>query len=270
MKLISFSGGLGNQIFEYAFYRYMSNKYENVRCVYRGLKEHNGLELDNCFQVNLPKPNLIYEICAICLGLLKKICPSTSLVDMSVGTACNNEDAIYIYGYKPDKKYLFLLSDYMEFNINNINEKNLAVIHLIENNKTVALHVRRGDYLSPRYAGRYVDLTATDYYRSSISIVKEHFEDAVFFIFSDDMEWCKNNLKIENITFVDWNKGKDSYIDMYLMSQCSAVITANSTFSFFGGLLGRKEKLVIYPDRWYKNRKTPDIFLDSWICVTYR
>lgn len=269
MKLISFSGGLGNQIFEYAFYKYMSNKYKNVRCVYRGLKEHNGLELDKYFQVSLPTPSLICEIYAICLGIFKKVCPSTNFVDTSVGMVCENEDATYIYGYKPDKKYLSLLSDCLEFKIDKLNEKNLTVIHLIEKNNTVALHVRRGDYLSSRYAGRYVDLTVTDYYYKSISIVKEHFENIVFLIFSDDIEWCKNNFKMDNITFVDWNTGEDSCLDMYLMSKCNAVITANSTFSFFGGLLGHKEKLVIYPDRWYINRQTPNIFLDSWVCVKY-
>lgn len=269
MKIISFSGGLGNQIFEYAFYRYMAERYKNVKCVYRGLKEHNGLELNKYFDVCLPVPNPFYEMFAAFLGGLKKFLPALKLVDTTAGCLCENEDAIYIYGYKPDKKYMNALVGNMKFKVGELNEKNQKLIQSINDQKTVAIHVRRGDYLSPRYAGRYVDLTSTNYYSKALSIIREKLGDVNFLIFSDDISWCKEYFKLDNLTFVDWNTGKDSFLDMYLMSECHAVVTANSTFSYFGGLLGRTGKIVIYPDKWYKCKKTPNIFMDSWNCVSF-
>ena len=84
-----------------------------------------------------------------------------------------------------------------------------------------------------------------------------------FFVFSDDIDWAKSIINVPNVTFVNNNKGKDSYIDMFLMSLCHHNIIANSTFSYWAARLNKKTNMVIYPSKWY-NTFTPDIFPESW------
>lgn len=249
----------------------MRNKYTNVKCVYRGLREHNGLEIDKYFKTEMPPKNMFYEILAAIAGLYKKINKKTKLVDNTSGGECENESALYIYGYKPHKKYLEDLSSELQFrDIVNANAANKSAIETLKLNNVVGIHVRRGDYLTPTYAGRYVDLSSSDYYSKAIGIVCAKIESPLYFVFSDDIPWCKDNLILPNAQYIDWNTGCNSYMDMYLMSLCKGLITANSTFSFFGGLLGRKEKIVVYPDKWYTHKPTPDIFPDNWIKLEIR
>ena len=86
--------------------------------------------------------------------------------------------------------------------------------------------------------------------------------DATFFVFSNDMEWTKNNILNlgKRVVYVDWNQGDDSYLDMFLMSHCKACIMANSTFSFWGAKIGSR-KDIIYPAKWSNSPfGNPDIF----------
>lgn len=94
----------------------------------------------------------------------------------------------------------------------------------------------------------------------------ERYPDARLFAFSDDIPWMREHLVTlpKNTVFVDWNKGRDSYLDMYLMSNCKAGIIANSTFSYWGARLG-EEKYVIYPSKWINSSFGAfDIFEESW------
>ena len=86
-------------------------------------------------------------------------------------------------------------------------------------------------------------------------------------VFSDDIEWVKSNLHYEDMTFVDWNTGADSWQDMYIMSQCKYNIIANSTFSWWGAWLNKTpDKIVIAPKQWMKEETNQsDIIPETWI-----
>ena len=84
-------------------------------------------------------------------------------------------------------------------------------------------------------------------------------------IFSNDVEWCRNHLKAERITFVDWNTGKESPFDLWLMTQCKHNIIANSSFSWWGAWLNQNEcKEVIAPKTWFYHAATPDVYCKGW------
>jgi hypothetical protein len=122
-----------------------------------------------------------------------------------------------------------------------------------------SLHVRRGDYL------KYPNIHPTcdvSYYEKSISLV----DSENILIFSDDINWCKNNLLIKNknIFFIE---GNQDYIDLWLMSLCKNNIMANSTFSWWGAWLNKnKNKLVIGPKKWFGeslHHNTDDLYFNG-------
>lgn len=127
----------------------------------------------------------------------------------------------------------------------------------------VSLHVRRGDYL--KYSQHHHNLSLS-YYRNAI----DYFKGYKFVVFSDDIEWCKDNFKGDQFTFVE---GTDDIQDLYLMSMCKHHIIANSTFSWWGAYLNKSEdKIVVYPDKWFgslnSHMKTWDLFPEEWVCLS--
>lgn len=110
-----------------------------------------------------------------------------------------------------------------------------------------SVHVRRGDYVS--MPDRYIQLDL-DYYKKACDLMPK---DTKFLVFSNDIDWCKNNFTekngFKNISFSD--KNNPSYIDLELMSKCDNNIMANSTFSWWGAFLNRNtNKIVVTPQQW--------------------
>ncbi len=270
MKILSFGGGLGNQIFCYAFYLYMKEKYPNHR-IYglynkQKLSEHYGLEIDKWFDVQLP-PQRWYAT-AICgmLYLWKRIVGKTRFVE-TYRDYCENEDAIAFLAFKFTNRY-FPKKEWIHFKIDEdkLSEKNKTILAAIRGSQSVFIHVRRGDFFSPRYKKLFEGTCPIDYYEKSIEHVKAKVTNPTFFVFSDDIQWAKDHLPLSNnTTFIDWNKYNESPYDMFLMSNCKYAIMANSTFSFWGAYLGNAKRLVFYPSKWNNGAETPSIFEKEWI-----
>lgn len=110
---------------------------------------------------------------------------------------------------------------------------------LIEKSNAVAIHFRRI---------QYEPVISIDYYKKAIKYISENVENPTFFIFSDDINWCRENLSINGICFFVENF-KDELYELKLMSQCNHFIIANSTFSWWGAWLSvNADKKVIMPD----------------------
>ena len=134
---------------------------------------------------------------------------------------------------------------------------------------SVGIHVRRGDYLKEK---QYLGICELDYYTKAIDIMKEHFVCPSFYIFSNDLEWCREKLEVltgkENTVYVDWNKGNESYQDMRLMSYCKGLIIANSSFSWWGAFLNQEEnKFIVAPKRWKNTKYNLEIQLPEWTLI---
>lgn len=127
----------------------------------------------------------------------------------------------------------------------------------------VALHVRRGDLLLNPYDPKIP--CNINYYDKAINYMQDNVRDAIFIVFSDDIAWCKANIKIGNLTI--FIEGYKNYQDLYLMSLCTHHIIANSTFSWWAAKLGESDdQIVIAPKQWFKTKyPTQLVHNDRWI-----
>lgn len=138
----------------------------------------------------------------------------------------------------------------------------------ISNVNSVSLHVRRGDYVSLSSANVFHGVCSIEYYKQAVQKIISTVGDVELFIFSDDLEWCRQNLMFNMPThFVNTN---DMFQDLYLMTQCKHNIIANSSFSWWGAWLNcNNNKVVITPDPWFavKSINTKDIIPENWIKI---
>lgn len=264
MRIVHFSSGLGNQVFFYLFCRYLEEKYPNDK-VYgyynkRWLKKHNGLELDKVFCVNLP-PHYWYS------DFMAWLCRKLNGIGVNGLKSTDDnyhENAIYFDGYYHDRKFVDKYIDEIKFRDFDLNEENRSILKDICALNSVSLHVRRGDYLLPKFSKMYGGICTEAYYQNAVNITEIKMDNPVFFVFSDDIDWAKANLRLPNPVYVTANSGSNSHLDMLLMSRCKANIIANSTFSFWAARLNKNSLFTIYPKKW-NNLNTPDLFPDEWI-----
>jgi hypothetical protein len=137
--------------------------------------------------------------------------------------------------------------------------------------ESVALHVRRGDYVSNPANAEAQGTCGINYYQRAIDIVTRHVRDPLFFVFSDDLDWARDNLPtVRDVEYVGHNVGAQSFEDLRLMSNARHNIIANSGFSWWAAWLNNnKEKVVVGPRRWMRDPtyKTQDVLPATWIAV---
>lgn len=147
--------------------------------------------------------------------------------------------------------------------------KAVDIAREIERTNAVALHVRRADYLLPKYKGLYGD-TDVGYYEKAVRYVAGRVKDLTFFVFSDDIAWCKEHFHFPlPTTFVDRSsEGPKSSFHLQLMSLCKHNIIANSSFSWWGAWLNRNpRKIVVAPKQWTSASRSDDVIPESWIRI---
>ena len=179
----------------------------------------------------------------------------------------NIHNNIMLYGYFQSEKYFNVYRNEILnlFSVTNEIENKLTTkySHLLQK-KTCSIHIRRGDYV---LLSDYHTVQPIDYYEKATNIIGEDFE---YLIFSDDIEWCKENFSfLKNTHFIE---GDTDFENLYLMSMCYHNIIANSTFSWWGALLNKNEdKKVICPSDWFgpinKHLQTKDIYPTKWIVI---
>ena len=143
---------------------------------------------------------------------------------------------------------------------------------------SVSLHVRRGDYVTNKIYNNLLGVQPVDYYVSSIEVLKNQINrELSLFIFSDDINWCKQNLGfLNNVTFVENTNSKKGFAtDLFLMLKCDHHIISHSTYSWWGAYLGEnKNGITIAPKLWVSEKyiNNPkyhpvDIIPKNWITI---
>jgi Glycosyl transferase family 11 len=154
-----------------------------------------------------------------------------------------------------------------ELSLKNISPPQVKIIEeRIQSSYSVSIHVRRGDYVSLKDANEFHGLCSLKYYERAHSILQAENKDSRFFIFSDDLEWCREYLQhLKNSHLVCHPFGAEW--DLYLMSRCNSHIIANSSFSWWGAWLCEYPgKRVLVPEYWFRNIKTAslDVVAEGW------
>jgi len=286
MIITRITGGLGNQMFQYAIAKSMAKKNDDIfkldisfypkqilrkyELNYFNIEENIAGEKE-CITLR-GSEGFIYKV-RNKLGL-KVNRPkeytfenNLTLFDKEV---YDKQGDMYLDGFWQNENYFKMIRENI---INDLTPRNTiskeAILHLenIKSTTSVSLHVRRGDYVSDRHTNSVHGICNLDYYKKAISYVNKKAKEPVFYIFSDDIPWCKKNFDfLENKIFVD--DTKSPFDDLELMKNCQHHIIANSTFSWWGAWLNENEdKIVIAPKVWFLQDKWKNLNLASneWI-----
>lgn len=279
--IIKLFGGLGNQMFGYAFYIYIRHilteerkwLIDPISCKRAG--NHNGYELPFIFNRISQQLHISDELRNNIQMLRKGLRRSIEEMRASAFQRFEKEEApitsyagcwqcaTYIEAVKDDIKEDF------KFDESKLNERSLKMLDTIRHKSTVSIHIRRNDYLIGNNELLYGGICTQTYYEKAIRQLRGLLvEDPLFIYFTDDPEWVRNNINLDKAYLVDWNRGTDSWQDMCLMAACHHHIIANSSFSWWAAWLGDfPDKKVIAPATWLNGMKTPDILPPEWIKI---
>lgn len=290
MNYVALTGGLGNQMFIYAFKVSLSQ--HNAVALFRPYSKHSpqygnaGYQLEEIFSVEKENNRIRLLLFSIYYHITrlapKRVRPAmfqfAGIKEFRVkdsfvfydGITNNRFNKTLFRGTWQSEKYFINVSDAIRqaftFNQGLINEKTRTLLEKIQQMlNPVSIHVRRNDYLSSQYITGFGGICTKDYYQEAVEYMKSQLDSPSFIVFSDDIEWCRNNLVLSNAIYVDWNTKHESWQDMFLMSKCKHNIIANSSFSWWGAWLNTyNDKKVIAPRVWW-NGIEDDVVPKSWI-----
>lgn len=259
-------GGLGNIMFQIATIEYLGNKH-NFEVGY-DLKSHfNFLDNEKNHNPSLNHSNEYLNIFKNVKNNKKVELKNTtnlpfSYVDFNVYDNLIYDGFFQSEKYFPDRGFVLNLFEPSDFVLKRI-EKYKGVLE----GNTCSIHIRRGDYLKSTIH----NVMDMDYFTEGMSIVGAD----KYLVFSDDINWCKENLIGEKFIFIDNEK---DYVELFLQSMCKNNIISNSSFSWWGAYLNKYEdKKVIAPNKWFKDNNDPwflqnidteeDIIPNKWIKI---
>ena len=282
-------GGLGNQMFQYACGSALADQYSVSHYLdlsafsgyssgysdklFNGMALHQGFQLGEIFHCDILKASdeaikttigwrsKKYAKDRLHKNILSPLRGRHYIVDDAGIDRIDSailQKGVYLSGYWQNEKYFIdaesQIRKHFAFKVPLV-DRNAEIAEAIRANNSVSLHVRRGDYVSNARFTSDFPVCSVAYYKAAIEKVASHISNPTFFIFSDSLDWVKNNLEIPYpVVYVDNNQGQSSFQDMHLMSLCDHNISANSSFSWWGAWLNKNDsKTVIAPKLWYKN-----------------
>ncbi|MEG0024271.1 MAG: alpha-1,2-fucosyltransferase [Akkermansia sp.] len=285
-RVVKLQGGLGNQMFQYAFGQaqrtsfgesvlYDISWFDEVKK--KGKMTLRNYELD-VFLANVPlidEPcvsNLLYGRLPLISWMRRRFHKNLHLIRERDAHEYREEflttrGDIYYDGCFQNENYFTSIRSQLlhDFELREpLNSANDAMLEKIRKVHAVSLHVRRGDYLTTNR----LSVCPLDYYHHAMEWIAQHVENPHFFIFSDDPLWVAEHLSCNYThTLVDLNGSHEGYYDLELMKNCKHQIIANSTFSWWGAWLNQNpDKMIIAPTSWYADpsRQSDGLLPSQW------
>lgn len=265
MIIVRIVGGLGNQMFQYAYAKSLQQMGFDVEIdisKFKTYKLHGGYHLDT-YNIDLKTSGFISTLLSL-TKIKKNIKEKNLLFDENLFNLSGNE---FVKGYFQTEKYFTKIRSIL---LNQFTIKQELSGSTIEYSKKIkkqinscSVHIRRGDFISDEKANSVHGTCDLNYYREAINLINEKFNNTYFFVFSDDKSWTKTNLKIDNASYIDHKT--IPHEDIYLMSLCKHNITANSSFSWWGAWLNQNDdKIVISPKKWFIDKEN-EVACANWI-----
>ncbi len=294
MLVVNFIGGLGNQMFQYAFGRAIALKRELpvkfnvIELLDRTPKENftfRNYELD-IFAAEIAiaseeevaiynyQPKSLPE--KVYYKVKRKLLKPQVFKERAYYTydpdVYRSSENTYYDGYWQTEQYFQEFASVLRKDLAFKTEpqgQNATLAKQIQASNAIAVHVRRGDYVSNAISNQVHGTCSPEYYRQAVDILRQQVSNPVLFVFSDEPEWVQQNLAFDLPTvYVSHNKGQKSFEDMRLMSLCQHNIIANSSFSWWGAWLNdNPKKQVIAPRQWMQSEVIDSSGLTpaSWI-----
>ncbi|WP_369769537.1 alpha-1,2-fucosyltransferase [Flavobacterium sp. WC2416] len=291
MILIELQGGLGNQMFQFAFASVFAKK---NRCDIK--IDKSFFELKDKKVAYTPR---FYELAIFNISsnqttdsvrnrfvhlsyinkVKKKLGFNYPKIHQESGfnfqeNALSIETPVYVKGYFQSYKYFegyeSLIKKVFSFPVEGLDITNSKLLSDIKNMKTISIHVRRGDYVQDKKTQLFHGNCSLKYYFDAISLLVSKNKDAKLIFFSDDSDWVKEQFQDLSYSkiFIDHNKNENSWKDMFLMSCCTHNIIANSSFSWWAAWLNENiNKTVIAPKKWFAETaiNDNDLIPAEWI-----
>lgn len=277
MLISNLIGGLGNQMFQYAFgkslsiQRELSIKFDLTELLDRAPKEQftfRDFELGifnasvasaSAAELNIYKHQPISLVERISYRLARKIKKVTIFAEKQDyvfdTTVFQTSSNTYFNGYWQNERYFLPCEEVIRQDFvfkQALSGENAKLAVEIAQTNAVSIHVRRGDYVSVALSNQFHGTCSPEYYQKAVQLICQRVDNPTLFVFSDEPDWVKENLVFGlPTTYISHNVGANSFEDMRLMSLCKHNIIANSSFSWWGAWLNANpEKIVIAPQRW--------------------
>ena len=271
------SGGLGNQMFQYAFgYSLAGRRDEKLVLETSELsKDHkrNYALSPFCISnkvISIP-PGHFKTLRRIWNGIPANIEDYTEHTEFSYDAAVfEKKGHLRVHGYWQCPLYFQNMRGELlhKFALQKPGHAFLKMKAQVGNDISVGIHVRRGDYISEQLTNDVHGTCSVNYYRNAIALINQKYPQSTirFYIFSDDISWCRQEFSfLENISFAEELSDAEELI---LMSHCKHNIIANSSFSWWAAWLNQNEdKTVVAPEQWFKNKTsdTSQLIPETWI-----
>ena len=290
MKIVKFKGGLGNQMFQYAFAKALRKEtgdevrldfsaYESLHndSVRRPRVERFKLSLKSASESDIKKicmfphkgnsQSLMYK-----MGIyLEKTLNGKYIWEETRAFTPMEKLVKYDYfdGYWQSYRYVDTVKNELkkDFIPEKLSDKTLETIKRISGQNAVFVGIRKGDYTESRHAQRHFGSFSVNYYLSAMEKISETVENPVFYIFTNDTAWCKKNMDFGeyNVIYREKEDQTDDFEELILMSSCKHAIIINSTYHWWGAyLIENKDKKVYCPKKWFFDDKPIDIIPHDW------
>ncbi len=283
MIIIQLKGGMGNQMFQYALYKQLKKLGRDVKIddvngfiddkLREPVLQRFGIEYDRATQDEVIK--ITDSKMDIFSRIRRKLTGrKTFRIDEAEGMfepRILEVEQAYLVGYWqsdkyfPDQSVIEELKAEFEKRPQEIMQDSVSwtTLQQVECCESVSLHIRRTDYIDAEH-NHIHNLCTEKYYKGAIDKIRAKYPCAVFFIFTDDKEWCKSHFRGPNFFVVELDEKENTDIaELLLMSACKHHICANSSFSWWAAWLNdTPDKMVIVPEKWINNRDMDDIYTD--------